>query len=216
MDADTLARAIEPFFSTKGLGKGTGLGLSMVHGLAVQSGGALRLSSTPGQGTLAELWLPQAATAVRAAEPAEASAVDAPSATILVVDDDALIAMSTVDMLTDLGHTVLEAHSGAQALDLLRDEQAVDLLLTDYAMPGMTGVELGEAARALRADLPVLLATGYAELPEGTATDLPRLAKPYTQHQLAAMIGKLLAKVSETTTPVEQSGTLRSVSRKSV
>lgn len=215
MDADTLARAVEPFFSTKGVGKGTGLGLSMVHGLAVQSGGALRLSSVPGQGTLAELWLPQAA-AVRAAEPVEVSTVDAPSATILVVDDDALIAMSTVDMLTDLGHTVLEAHSGAQALDLLRDDQTIDLLLTDYAMPGMTGVELIEAACALRPDLPVLLATGYAELSEGTATGLPRLAKPYTQHQLAAVIAKLLAKASETTMPVERSGALRSVSRKSV
>ncbi|KAA0684527.1 ATP-binding protein [Azospirillum brasilense] len=215
MDADTLARAVEPFFTTKGVGKGTGLGLSMVHGLAVQSGGALRLSSVPGQGTLAELWLPQAA-AVRAAEPVEVSAVDAPSATILVVDDDALIAMSTVDMLTDLGHTVLEAHSGSQALDLLREDQMIDLLLTDYAMPGMTGVELIEAARALRPDLPVLLATGYAELSEGTATGLPRLAKPYTQHQLAAVIAKLLAKASETTMLVERSGALRSVSRKSV
>lgn len=222
MDADTLARAVEPFFSTKGLGKGTGLGLSMVHGLAVQSGGALRLSSAPGQGTLAEFWLQQAATAVQAvqavqaAEPAETSAVDARSATILVVDDDALIAMSTVDMLTDLGHTVLEAHSGERALDLLRDDQAIDLLLTDYAMPSMTGVELVEAARALRPDLPVLLATGYAELPEGRATDLPRLAKPYTQHQLAAMTAKLLAKTTKRTIPVERSGALQSVSRKSV
>ncbi len=216
MDADTLARAVEPFFSTKGVGKGTGLGLSMVHGLAVQSGGAFRLSSALGEGTLAMLWLPQAATAVRAVEPAEALAVDAPSATILVVDDDALIAMSTVDMLTDLGHTVLEANSGTQALELLRSGQAVDLVLTDYAMPGMTGVELGAAARALRPDLPVLLATGYAELPEGTTTDLPRLAKPYTQHQLAAITAKLLAKASEMTMPVERGGALRSVSRKSV
>nr|WP_282186858.1 MULTISPECIES: response regulator [Azospirillum] len=134
----------------------------------------------------------------------------------MVVDDDALIAMSTVDMLTDLGHTVLEAHSGAQALDLLRDGYAIDLMLTDYAMPGMTGVELVEAARALRPDLPVLLATGYAELPESTATDLPRLAKPYTQHQLAAVTAKLLAKATKTAMSGERSGALPSVSRKSV
>lgn len=119
-------------------------------------------------------------------------------------------------MLTDLGHTVLEAHSGAQALDLLRDGYAIDLMLTDYAMPGMTGVELVEAARALRPDLPVLLATGYAELPESTATDLPRLAKPYTQHQLAAVTAKLLAKATKTAMSGERSGALPSVSRKSV
>ncbi|WP_247895040.1 hybrid sensor histidine kinase/response regulator [Azospirillum brasilense] len=201
MDADTLTRAVEPFFSTKGVGKGTGLGLSMVHGLAVQSDGAFRLSSAPGEGTTAELWLPQAATPVQAARSMEPVVVDAISSTILVVDDDALIAMSTVDMLTDLGHTVLEAHSGAQALELLRSGQAVDLLLTDYAMPGMTGVELAQAARALQPTLPVLLASGYADLPEGTVADLPRLAKPYTQHQIAAATAKLLAKSSDRVPP---------------
>lgn len=198
MDAETLARAVEPFFSTKGIGKGTGLGLSMVHGLAAQSGGEFRLSSTPDRGTTAELWLPVAATPETAAEPVEAQVPDTPPspdaapATILLVDDDALIAMSTADMLTDLGHTVIEANSGAQALDVLRDGQAVDLLMTDYAMPGMTGLELARAAREVRPGLLMLLATGYGDLPEGGSADLPRLTKPYMQHQLAEQVAKLL------------------------
>lgn len=199
MDADTLLRAVEPFFSTKGVGKGTGLGLSMVHGLAAQSGGDFRLSSAPGQGTTAELWLPVAQGMVRqAAEPVETRATGARAATILLVDDDMLIAMSTAEMLSDLGHAVIEANSGAQALDILRDGQAVDLLMTDYAMPGMTGAELARLAREIRPGLPMLLATGYAELPEGTAADLPRLAKPYMQHELAEHIAKVLGAVDGT------------------
>jgi signal transduction histidine kinase/CheY-like chemotaxis protein len=198
MDEGTLARAVEPFFSTKGVGKGTGLGLSMVHGLAVQSGGAFKLSSVPGQGTLVELWLPKATTPAQAAELPPAPVADVSPAVVLVVDDDALIAMSTVDMLADLGHTVLEAGSGVEALEILRSGQAVDLLLTDYAMPGMTGVELAQAARAMAPDLPVLLATGYADLPEGVVADLPRIAKPYTQNQLAVATAKLLAEMART------------------
>jgi PAS domain S-box-containing protein len=194
MDADTLKRAIEPFFSTKELGKGTGLGLSMVHGLAVQSGGTLRLTSRLGEGTTAELWLPVAATpAAKPAAAAEAR-LEAPPSTILVVDDDVLIAMSTVDMLEDLGHTVIEANSGPKALEILQRDVPVDLILTDYAMPGMTGVELAQAARRLRPDLPVLLATGYAELHETGNLDFPRLTKPYQQHQLASHVARLLSR----------------------
>ncbi len=213
MDAQTLGRAIEPFFSTKGIGKGTGLGLSMVHGLAVQSGGAFRLSSAPGEGTLAELWLPKATTPVQAAESPSPAAVDVSPAVVLVVDDDALIAMSTVDMLVDLGHTVVEANSGIEALEILRSGQVVDLLLTDYAMPGMTGVELARAAHGMVPDLPVLLATGYADLPEGIVADLPRLAKPYTQHQLAAATAKLLSKAMGTSALSVQTDGHRPVSR---
>src|SRR5690606_32767746 len=123
---------------------------------------------------------------------AEAEGKTAPRATILVVDDDALIAMSTVDMLEDLGHEVIEANSGASALEILRHPRPIDLMITDYAMPKMTGTQLAEAARELRPRLPILLATGYAELPSGSACDLPRLGKPYQQTQLAAEIGKLL------------------------
>jgi DNA-binding response OmpR family regulator/nitrogen-specific signal transduction histidine kinase len=192
MDSETLKRAIEPFYSTKEIGKGTGLGLSMVHGLAVQSGGTLRLSSVAGTGTAAELWLPISETPAALRDEATAAPADIAKATILVVDDDALIAMSTVDMIEDLGHTVIEANSGEGALAVLRGDAQVDLMITDYAMPGMTGNELAKAAKALRPDLPILLATGYAELPTGTTIELPRLSKPYDQQQLAQQIAALL------------------------
>ena len=193
MDEKTLKSAIEPFFSTKELGKGTGLGLSMVHGLAVQLGGALHLKSRVAEGTTAELWLPVAISPVQevAHVPSEQTLAPPPSSVILVVDDDALINMSTVDMVQDLGHTVLEAYSGKEALQIL-GSQRVDALITDYAMPGMTGVELADRARELHPGLPILLATGYADLPSGTTTDLPRLAKPYQQTELATQISRLL------------------------
>jgi len=193
MDAETLRRAAEPFFSTKELGKGTGLGLSMIQGLAVQLKGALRMASEPGRGTVAELWLPVTSRAETPAEPEAAPAADdeARNLTILVVDDDFLISMSTVDMLEDLGHRVLEANSGERALEIL-DKDQVDLLITDYAMPKMTGAELASRARDLRPDLPILLATGYAELPQGSDLNLPRLAKPYQQRDLEAEIAKVL------------------------
>jgi PAS domain S-box-containing protein len=192
MNEETLKRAVEPFFSTKGVGKGTGLGLSMVYGLAAQSGGVLRLSSTLGKGTTAELWLPVTEADLDTPRSASSTVPAAPPSTILVVDDDALILMSTVSMLDDLGHTTIEAGSGTAALDILKSGQAVDLLLTDYAMPGMTGLELARSAQELRPNLKILLATGYAELPEGAVLHLPRLAKPYTQDQLASSVGALL------------------------
>jgi PAS domain S-box-containing protein len=195
MDAETLRKATEPFFSTKELGKGTGLGLSMVHGLAVQLNGALRLTSQVGLGTKAELWLPVTnITAEEEVKPTVADSKDEATEkiTILVVDDDALIAMSTVDMLADLGHDVIEANSGDRALEILRDDRPVDLLVTDYSMPRMNGAELAVAAREIRPGLPILLATGYAELPTGSALSLPRISKPYQQDQLAAEIVKVL------------------------
>jgi PAS domain S-box-containing protein len=196
MDEETLARAIEPFFSTKELGKGTGLGLSMIHGLAVQLGGALRLSSTPGKGSRAELYFPATSLALEDAVETEIddkAAQPAPRARILVVDDDVLIAMSTVDMLEDLGHEVIEANSGASALEALKANGGVDLMITDFAMPGMNGAQLAVAARKLAPDLPILLATGYAEMPKGESIDLPRLGKPYSQGQLAREISRLLS-----------------------
>ena len=195
MDEATVQRAIDPFFSTKEPGRGTGLGLSMIHGLAVQLGGALRLASRIGEGTTAELWLPAAQGAerdtVEAARPA-APAEARPPARILAVDDDALILMSTVDMLEDLGHSVVSAPSGPSALELLSSDCGIDLLITDYSMPGMTGAQLARLARDIRADLPVLLATGYAELPDGSDGEFARLNKPYQQEQLAAEIARAL------------------------
>jgi len=194
MDAKTLQRATEPFFSTKERGKGTGLGLSMVHGLAVQLNGALRLTSEVGLGTKAELWLPATTMAAAEGKPTtgKPSGKAAEKVTVLVVDDDALIAMSTVDMLEDLGHDVIEANSGDRALEILREDRQIDLLVTDYSMPRMNGAQLAAAARQIRPELPVLLATGYAELPAGSGMGLPRISKPYQQDQLAAEIVKVL------------------------
>jgi CheY-like chemotaxis protein len=193
MTPETLERAIEPFFSSKPLGKGTGLGLSMVHGLAVQLGGALRLSSTVGKGTTATLILPVATAAPEVEASAPVTQSVKRSAVILFVDDDPLIAMSTMEMLEDLGHHVIGANSGLHALDILRSEQPIDLMMTDHVMPGMTGIELAAATRQVRPLLPILLATGYAELPDGAQLDLPRLAKPYHQDQLRERLDQLLA-----------------------
>ena len=192
MDAVTLSKAIEPFFSTKPLGKGTGLGLSMTHGLAVQLGGHLDLASEVGVGTVATLWLPMATEpAVVLEVPPQASPMGR-CATILVVDDDPLIAMSTVDMLEDLGHVVIEANSGQRALEIIDVRRDIDLMMTDQAMPGMTGIQLAEIVRLKRPHMPVLLATGYTDLPTSKLANLPRLAKPYQQAQLQAEIEKLL------------------------
>jgi len=192
MDAAVLQRATEPFFTTKGVGKGTGLGLSMVHGLVAQSEGAMRIASRPGEGTRVELWLP-AAERVAAAEPAPAMAFagTARACRVLLVDDDALIRVSTADLLEDLGHVVIEAASGAVALEVLRAGAQVDLVITDQAMPGMTGTELARQIIRHWPELPILLATGYAELPPGQDLGLPRLAKPYLQEHLAGQIARL-------------------------
>jgi PAS domain S-box-containing protein len=192
MTQEILKKAIEPFFSSKPLGKGTGLGLSMVHGLAVQLGGALQLSSMVGKGTTATLILPVATAAPEVEAPAQVAPKINRSAVILYVDDDPLIAMSTMEMLEDLGHQVIGANSGLHALDIIRSEQPIDLMMTDHVMPGMTGIELAAASREVRPSLPILLATGYADLPEGAQLDLPRLAKPYHQDQLRDRLDQLL------------------------
>ncbi|WP_191970828.1 hybrid sensor histidine kinase/response regulator [Methylobacterium soli] len=187
MDEQTLARAAEPFFTTKGVGKGTGLGLSMVHGFVEQSGGRLILKSTKGQGTIAELWLPEAeAGALRNAAPeTDLSVPPLPPLRVLVVDDDPLVLMNTAAMLEDLGHAVLEASSGEQALRVLRRSESIDLVITDQMMPGMTGLQLIEALQAEHAALPVILASGYSELPEDGPTGHLRLNKPFEQSELA-------------------------------
>jgi signal transduction histidine kinase len=192
MDQATLARATDPFFTTKGVGKGTGLGLSMVDGMAAQSGGSLRLSSRPGGGTTAELRLPCAegtpATRAVSADPVEASI----PYTILLVDDDALVCSSTSSMLADLGHQVREASSGKVALEILHAGAVVDLVLTDQAMPGMTGLQLAAQIRAAWPELPIMLTTGYAELQDRQGLNLPRLVKPYGQEEMAAAIASLM------------------------
>ncbi len=197
MDAATLARATEPFFTTKGVGKGSGLGLSMVHGLAAQSGGVLHIESTPGRGTTVELWLPVDSTGAAPAEPLPAEPPpEAPRASrplaILLVDDDPLVQSGSAAMLEDLGHRVTLAGSGAAALELLAAGHGFDLMITDFAMPGMDGLDLARRATQLRPLLPVVLATGFADLAVTAETTLPRLDKPYRQEALAALIGRVV------------------------
>lgn len=196
MDAETLQRATEPFFSTKGIGRGTGLGLSMVHGLVSQLGGTLRLTSEPGRGTRVELWLPtttdadaDTTTPIEIPAPSSSPAV---RATILLVDDDALVASSTAALLEDLGHQVIVAHSGDSALSILRQKRSIDLLITDYAMPQMNGVQLANAAREIRPGLPILLASGFAELPNSLDGDVSRINKPFRQDLLSEQVGRLV------------------------
>ena len=196
MDETTRRRALEPFFTTKDVGKGTGLGLSMVDGMMHQSGGKLVLKSRQGEGTTVELWLPVAgAGSDHVPEEADTRALRGRVGplVILAVDDDALVLLNTVAMLEDLGHTVLEATSGKSALEIIRRERGVDLVITDQAMPQMTGSDLAAAIRAERPEIPVILATGFAELPPGTDERLPKLPKPFRQRQLADAIAKTAA-----------------------
>jgi PAS domain S-box-containing protein len=194
MDAATLRRCIEPFFTTKGAGKGTGLGLAMVHGLAEQLEGRLELDSSPDQGTTATLWLP----VVRGDSAAAVATVAAPNnrrdrkLRVLAVDDDALVLLNTAMMLEDDGHTVKTAYSAREALELLKGEP-FDLLVTDQGMPAMTGLELIDAAHLLRPALAVLLVTGYAELPAGTAPEMTRLSKPFLESHLHAAVDQAMA-----------------------
>ena len=193
MDEATSRRALEPFFTTKGVGKGTGLGLSMVHGMMQQSGGKLVLNSRQGEGTTVELWLPVAeAGSGHMPEEVDTRAFDGREGplVILAVDDDALVLLNTTAMLEDLGHTVLEATSGNSALEMIRRDGSIDLVITDQAMPHMTGSDLAVAIRRERPELPVILATGFAELPPGADERLPKLSKPFRQHQLADAIAK--------------------------
>lgn len=193
MDAETLAHATEPFFTTKGVGKGTGLGLAMVRGLTEQSGGSITVESAVGKGTTVSLWLPANREAdvlglTTLVEPPANDNADAAKLRILVVDDDFLVAMNTSAMLEDLGHQVVEVHSGALALDALDRDGPFDLMITDQAMPHMTGVQLVAAARARQPSLPVILATGYAELPADADQTLPRLSKPFFQADLERVL----------------------------
>lgn len=191
MDEATASRAIEPFFSTKGIGKGTGLGLSMVHGLASQLGGAMTIQSTPGLGTNVELWLPQSVEVLEEDDPLPDSVSRSCNGTVLVVDDERAVRASVSDMLSELGYSVTEAASGDEALDIVKRDEGIDLLLTDHLMPGMNGTDLAVAVRALRPETAVLLMSGYAEV-EQIDGSIPRLTKPFRSDELAATLATIL------------------------
>jgi len=197
MSAETLARATQPFFTTKPTGKGTGLGLAMVATLLEHCGGKLMLQSTIGIGTVVDLWFPAGEIDVA---PRHAGKQTLKFTTlskefrILAVDDDELVLRNTVQMLKDMGHIVLTATSGEEALDLLSQEPPIDLILTDYAMPLMNGSELADSVWNRNPALPIILATGYAKLPFGANPALPLIPKPFSQSQLSEMIESCLRK----------------------
>lgn len=197
MNDATLQRAMEPFFTTKGAGKGTGLGLSMVHGLAAQSQGHFVLKSKEGEGTTAELWLPVAVMDTTQSA-AVASTANTPAAShqqsleILLVDDDPLVLISTGAMLEDLGHHVVAAADGHAALAFLAQGTRFDLVITDMAMPDMTGIELAGNIEALYPKLPIILSSGFAEISLNLKTTLTRLPKPFDQSALAKVIAETL------------------------
>ncbi|WP_235506576.1 ATP-binding protein [Altererythrobacter sp. Root672] len=194
MDEATLEKATEPFFTTKGVGKGTGLGLPMVHGLAKQLGGSFQIRSQVGVGTTAILWLPAAGahheTEVLPARPI--TALTSRSLKVLAVDDDPLVLMNTGALLEDLGHEVFEAISAENALALLQEHPDIDVLITDQAMPHMTGAQLVQELTRLRPELPIILATGYGELPAGFKQSVIKLTKPFSQALLENALAQAL------------------------
>jgi len=185
---EVLSRVLEPFFTTKEVGKGTGLGLPMVYGLAQQSGGTVTIHSTVGVGTRVELYLSRAAAEkMDGAREEEVVAPDAPKVRVLLVDDDAEVRTVTAAYLTEMGHRVVEAADGASALDILKADDQLDILIADFAMPGMTGTDLADRAREIRPALGVMLVTGYAD-PKRMPDGYLMLHKPFTRADLAAKV----------------------------
>lgn len=150
----------------------------------------MRIKSQPGKGTSVTIWLPQAKEGSRSAdvEIPLAQPKEARSFRVLLVDDDILVSMGAADMLLDLGHSVTEAQSGPHALKLMESDAPFDIVVTDYAMPGMNGFELAQRIKARYPKLPIILATGYAELPADRSIEFGHLSKPYTSKDLAAAL----------------------------
>ncbi|WP_460450723.1 MHYT domain-containing protein [Alsobacter sp. SYSU BS001988] len=195
MDPETLSRATEPFYTTKGVGKGTGLGLSMVQGLAEQSQGQFVITSALGEGTTAEIRLPIAVGQLQPEKemPEQGDQTPTRGLKILLVDDDPLVLENAAAMLEDLGHQVIEASSGREALAILDHVGALDAVISDQVMPGLTGLEVAQAVAALRPGLPFIIASGYAEIP--TREGEPHLQKPFTQADLQRALALSLDRV---------------------
>jgi CheY-like chemotaxis protein len=195
MPPEVLAKAFEPFFTTKPVGKGSGLGLSQVFGLAKQSGGGVRIDTHPGEGTSVKVFLPRAqpAGAAQAAMRRTAPRRADSARVVLLVDDDSAVREITASLLAELGYRVIEAGSGGAALELLQRRDDVDLVLLDFAMPGMNGGEVARQIRARRRDLPILFVTGYADFEAlAQAEEEGVIQKPFDDHELAARIGAAL------------------------
>lgn len=198
MAPEVLGRVFEPFFTTKEVGKGTGLGLAMVYGLARQSGGTVAITSALGQGTEVEIYTPRSvepATAVP--EPEQGVPTSSRPVQILVVDDDVNVREVTSTFLREMGHAVIETEDAAAALHVLERGAKVDLIVTDFAMPKVSGLELALRARALRPEVPVLLITGYVDLAK-VPKDMPVLRKPFQQHELASRVAEIMAEPAAT------------------
>ncbi|GGX94589.1 response regulator [Massilia dura] len=200
MSADVAARVFEPFFTTKAVGKGTGLGLSQVYGMARQSGGLARIESLPGQGTTVEIWLPaaRAEDVQDAADPDEEQPLSGLKA--LIVEDDDFVRACMTDALVTLGCEVAQAADGTTGFDTLLQARP-DLLVTDYLMPGMTGAELAGRARERFPGLPVIVATGYADMDaiRHAVGDVTILRKPFRIAELGAAVRKALRAAVATT-----------------
>ena len=194
MAPEVLAKVFEPFFTTKAVGKGSGLGLSQVFGLAKQSGGGVSIDTAPGKGTTVKVYLPRSAVAgeeraIRSGVPRRADG----HPVVLVVDDDNAVREVTVGLLVELGYDVVEAGSGGAALEVVQNRPDVDLMLLDFAMPGMNGAEVARAAHARRPGLPVVFVTGYADV-EGMmhAGEQAVIQKPFDDYELAAVLDDVL------------------------
>jgi signal transduction histidine kinase/ActR/RegA family two-component response regulator len=203
MTEEVLAKAFEPFFTTKPVGVGSGLGLSQVFGLAKQSGGGVRIDTELGVGTSVRVYLPRAPNDQVREEAARAEPAPArDDLTVLVVDDDDAVREVTTVLLRDLGYGVVEAGSGGAALDLLEHDPAVDLVLLDFAMPGMNGGEVAREIKARRPHLPVLFATGYADADALLEAGEDRvIRKPFVDDELASKLAAAVAHVDEGPTP---------------
>ena len=196
MTKEVLAKAFEPFYTTKDIGKGSGLGLSQVLGFAKQSGGGMRIESRVGEGTSVKIYLPRALR-VDVTAPSESIGVpqrNRKGAVILLVDDDSAVREVTASILRDLGHVVIEVGSGGGALDLLDRDAQIDLVILDFAMPGMNGTEVARQMRTKVPSRPVLFITGYADTSAlGDIGETQIVRKPFIGSELADKVQFALA-----------------------